>query len=297
MKTLPDEIINKIRRISIITSKIVEETFAGQYQSVFKGRGMEFDAVREYQPGDEIRSIDWNVTARTGRLQVKKFVEERELSVMILLDASLSSRFGSKNRLKSELAAEISSILAFSVIYNNDKIGLAIFSNKVDKFIPPKKGTNHALRVIREALVFESTHKGTDIAKAIKYLNMITHHKTVCFIISDFLTEEYQKSLSIANQRHDIIAIRIIDPREVELPNVGIISLDDAETNEQLLINTSSSSFRQKYHQKSLQRLKDQEQFFASVGIDNIDIYTDRPYVDSLIKFFTMRENKLRRGF
>jgi len=291
---LSDDLIAKIRRISIVTSKIVKETFAGQYQSAFKGRGMEFDSVREYQPGDEIRSIDWNVTARTGKLQVKKFVEERELSVMLLLDASLSARFGSKEHLKSELAAEISSILAFSAIYNNDKVGLIIFTDKTEKFIPPKKGTNHVLRVIREALVFKPLHGGTNITKAIEYMNRITYHRTVCFIISDFLTEDYEKSLSIANRRHDLIAIRIIDPREIRFPNAGIVSIDDAETEAHTFVNTSDSLFRSRYKERSLKRLREQERFFKSAGIDNIDIYTDEPYIDSLVTFFKLREKRLR---
>ncbi|NQT95513.1 MAG: DUF58 domain-containing protein [Candidatus Omnitrophica bacterium] len=294
---LSDEVIAKIRRISINTAKIVQETFAGQYQSVFKGRGMEFDSVREYQPGDEIRSIDWNVTARTGRLQVKKFVEERELSVMLLLDASSSAGFGSRDKLKSELAAEICSVIAFSAIYNKDNVGLFIFTDNVEKALPPRKGTNHVLRVIREALVFKPKGTATDISEALAYLNKVMHRRAVCFIISDFLTEGYQESLSIANRRHDIIAIRIIDPREMELPNVGVVVLDDAETKEQAVADTSSAAFRDKYRDQSLNRLRTQEEFFASSGIDNIDIYTDTPYVDSLVKFFRMREKRLSRGF
>ena len=294
---LSKEIIAKIRRISITTSKIVQETFAGEYQSAFKGMGMEFDSVREYQPGDDIRSIDWNVTARTSKIQVKKFVEERELSVMLLLDASLSCRFGSTTQLKSELAAEICSVLAFSAIYNKDKAGLLIFSDKVHKAIPPKRGTNHVLRVVREALVFEPDGAGTDISQAIDYLNRVMHNKAVCFIISDFLTEGYEQALKIANQRHDIIAIRIIDPRELELPNSGVVSLDDAETGKQVLIDTSNESLRKDYYQKNLVRVKAQEEFFSSSGIDNIDIYTNTPYVDSLIRFFRKRKAKLRRGF
>jgi uncharacterized protein (DUF58 family) len=294
---LSDEVIAKIRRISIMTEKIVQETFAGQYKSAFKGRGMEFDSVREYLPGDEIRSIDWNVTARTGKLQVKKFVEERELSVMILLDASLSCRFGSRQQLKSEVAAEICSVLAFSAIYNNDKVGLIIFTDKVEKTIPPKKGTNHVLRVVREALIFKSAESGTDISKGLSYLDKIANHRVVCFIISDFLAQEYEKSMSILNQRHDLITIRIIDPREIELPNAGVVVLNDAETGQQAVVDTSSHAIRERYRQNSLERLARQKDFFASIGVDNIDVYTDIPYIDSLIKFFRLREARLRRGF
>jgi uncharacterized protein (DUF58 family) len=294
---LSDEIVSKIRRISIMTSRLVQEQFVGQYQSAFKGKGMEFESVREYQPGDEIRSIDWNVTARTGRLQVKKFTEERELTVMLLQDASLSCRFGSNKVLKSELAAEICSVLAFSAIYNSDKVGLLIFTDHIEKVIAPKKGVNHVLRVVREALVFKSEIGGTNITAAIEYLSKITTHKAVCFIISDFLLEDYQKSLSIANQRHDIIVIRIIDPREIELPNVGLISVDDAETGQQLMIDTSDASFREKFRSKSQERLNEQNSFFTSHGIDYIDIYTDTPYIDSLVRFFRIRQSRLRRGF
>jgi len=294
---LSDDVIAKIRRISITTAKIVQETLAGQYQSAFKGRGMEFDSVREYQPGDEVRSIDWNVTARTGRLQVKKFVEERELSVMLLLDASASCSFGSKDKLKNELAAEICSIVAFSAIHNKDNAGLLIYTDRVEKAIPPKKGTNHVLRLIREALLFEPKGSGTDISKSISYLNKVMHRRAVCFVISDFLTDGYQESLSIASRRHDVIAVRIIDPREIEMPNVGIVSLRDAETKKEALVDTSDSNFRIRYKNNALEELKKQEEFFASNKIDVIDIFTDTPYVESLVKFFRMREKKLSKGF
>jgi len=294
---LPQEVLKKIQKISVITLRMVQETFAGQYQSVFKGRGMEFDSVREYQPGDEIRSIDWNVTARTGRLQVKKFVEERELAVMILLDASLSCRFGSNKQLKSELAAEICSVIAFSAIHNNDKVGLLIFADRTEKFIPPKKGINHVLRIVREALVFKSERAGTNLTNALQQLNMITHRKTVCFIISDFLVADYQRSLSITNKKHDLIAIRILDPRETEFPNVGLVALDDAETQQGALIDTSSPSFRRRYRDRALNRLKEQERIFAYAGVDSVDIHTGVPYMDPLIKFFRTRERRLRKGF
>jgi len=294
---LPDEITAKIRRISITTSKIVQETFTGRYQSVFKGRGMEFDSVREYQPGDEIRSIDWNVTARTGRLQVKKFIEERELSVMLLLDTSFSCRFGSNTQFKSDLAAEICSVLAFSAIYNEDKVGLLLFTDKVEKIVPPKKGRNHVLRVIREALVYKAKGVKTDIRSPLNYLNKIMHQRGVCFIISDFLAQDYQDLVSVTRQKHDIIAIRVIDPREVDVPNAGLVALDDAESGEQIIVDTTSVTLRAKYREKSLNRLKSQEEFFSSNGIDIIDVYTDTPYINSLIRFFRKRVAKQRRGF
>jgi uncharacterized protein (DUF58 family) len=238
---IPREILKKIRRIQITTSRMVADVFAGQYQSVFKGKGMEFYEVREYLPGDEIRSIDWNVTARMGNPYVKKFVEERELTVMLLLDMSLSCYFGSVRQLKSQLAAELCSVLAFSAIQNNDKIGLIAFTDRIEKFIPPRKGLTHVLRVIREALYFKPQGRGTDIPKAIEYLNRVTTRKTVTFIISDFYSREFKKALSIANKRHDIIAITITDPREINLPNIGIIKLEDAETQNSYLIDTSDS--------------------------------------------------------
>ena len=293
---LSDEITAKIRRISIMTSKVVQETLAGQYKSVFKGRGMEFDSVREYQPGDEVRSIDWNVTARTGKLQIKKFEEERELSVMLLLDASLSCRFGSKTQLKSEVAAEICSVLAFSAIYNKDKAGLIIFTDRVEKSIPPRKGTNHVLRLIREALLYYPKNTGTDISSSIAYLNKIMHNRAVCFIISDFLAEDYENSISIASRRHDIIAVRIIDSRETDIPDVGIVAIDDAETEKHVVVDTSNTAFREQYRLNALTRIEKQNDFFKSRGIDHIDIYTDTPYIDSVINFFKIRSSRIRRG-
>lgn len=293
---LSDEITAKIRRISITTSRIVQETLAGQYKSAFKGRGMEFDSVREYQPGDEVRSIDWNVTARTGKLQIKKFEEERELSVMLLLDASLSCRFGSKAQLKSEIAAEICSVLAFSAIHNKDKAGLIIFTDRVEKSIPPRKGTNHVLRIIREALLYYPKNTGTDIASSIAYLNKVMHNRSVCFIISDFMAQGYEDSISIASRKHDIIAIRVIDARETDMPQAGLVALDDAETGEHIVVDTSDEDFRSRYRVDALTRIKKQNDFFESKGIGHIDIYTDTPYIDSIINFFKTRSGRMRRG-
>jgi uncharacterized protein (DUF58 family) len=295
LSQLSDEITTKIRRISITTSRIVQETLAGQYKSAFKGKGMEFDSVREYQPGDEVKSIDWNVTARTGKLQIKKFEEERELSVMLLLDASLSCRFGSKHQLKSEIAAEICSVLAFSAIYNKDKAGLIIFTDRVEKAIPPRKGTNHVLRIIREALLYYPKNTGTDINSSVAYLNKIMHNRSVCFIISDFISGDYKDSISIAGRRHDIIAVRIVDSRETDMPDAGLITLDDAETGEHIVIDTSNEVFRQQYRQNALKRIKSQNDFFKSRGIDHIDIYTDTPYIDSVINFFKTRSDRMRK--
>ena len=290
---IPKEMLQKIRRIQITTSRMVTDVFAGQYQSVFKGRGMEFYEVREYLPGDEIRTIDWNVTARTGRPHVKKFIEERELTVMLLLDVSRSCRFGSVTKLKNQLAAELCSVLAFSAIQNNDRVGLIIFTDKIEKFVPPRKGLRHVLRVIREALYYEPEGKGTNISLALEYLSRVTKHKAIAFIISDFFDKEFKNLLSVSNKRHDIVAVSITDPREVDLPDVGIIKLSDAETGEDLLIDTSDSNFRMQYKKDGLQRIKERGRLLRSTNVDNIDIYTDMSYTKELIKFFRMRERRL----
>jgi uncharacterized protein (DUF58 family) len=268
--------------------------FAGQYQSVFKGRGMEFDEVREYQPGDEIRSIDWNVTARTGQLHIKKFVEERELTVILLLDASLSCRFGTVKQLKSQIAAELCSVLAFSAIKNNDRVGLIIFTDRVEKFIPPRKGLRHVLRVVREALYFQPQGKGTNIVNALEYLNKVTRRKAITFIISDFFDTGFKQRLSIANKRHDIVAITITDPREVSLPNVGLVRLEDAETGKKFIIDTSDANFRKQYNQDALRRAEGRKRLLRSINIDNIEVATDSAYTKELIKFFHMRERRFR---
>lgn len=290
---IPKEILQKIRRIQITTSRKVTDIFAGQYQSVFKGRGMEFHEVREYLPGDDIRMIDWNVTARAGHPYIKKFVEERELTVMLLLDASQSCCFGSGKRLKSQVAAELCSVLAFSAIQNNDKIGLVIFTDEIEKFIPAKKGLSHTLRIIREALYYKPARKNTNITSALEYLNHITKRKTICFLISDFIDRGFEKLLAVSNRRHDIIALTITDPREIELPNVGIIRLNDAETEENFIIDTGNSDFREQYKQNAIKRMENRRKTLRSAGVDSIEIRTDIPYEKELIKFFKMRERRL----
>ncbi len=291
---LPKEILQKIRRIHITTSRLVTDVFAGQYHSVFKGKGMEFDEVREYMPGDEIRFIDWNVTARMGAPFVKKFVEERQMTVMLLLDMSASCRFGTVKQFKSQLAAELCSLLAFSAIKNNDRVGFLAFTDRVEKFIPPRKGLSHVLRVIREALYFKAEGKKTDISSAIEYMNKVTKRKTVMFVISDFYASEFKKPLSIANKRHDLIAVTITDPSEIDLPDAGIVNLMDAETNEEFLIDTSDKRFREEYRQSSLKRMEEREKLFSSINVDSIDIRTDVPYAWSLYKFFKTRERRRR---
>ncbi|MDO8535410.1 MAG: DUF58 domain-containing protein [Candidatus Omnitrophota bacterium] len=290
---LPREVLRKIRRIEITTSKLVTDFLSGQYESVFKGRGIEFDEVREYQPGDEIRTIDWNVTARMGHPFVKKFVEERQLTVMILLDASSSSSFGTTKRYKKELAAEVSAVLAFAAIQNNDRVGLIIFTDRIEKFVPPRKGLHHVLRVVREALYFTPKGKGTDIASALRYLDSVVKRRAVTFVISDFLAKDFKKPLSIANKRHDVVAITITDPREAELPNAGIVDLVDAETGRSFTIDTSSEKVRERYSKKASAIHKERAEVFGSVGVDHIDISTDRSYIEAFIKFFKMRKRRI----
>jgi len=289
---IPKEILKQVRRIQILTSRMVNDVMAGEYHSTFKGRGMEFDEVREYIPGDEIRTIDWNVTARTGAPYVKKFVEERELTVMLLVDASSSGKFGSVSKTKSEVAAELCAVLAFSAIKNNDKVGLIIFTDRIEKFVPPKKGRSHVLRVIREVLYFKPEGTGTNIAGALEYLKKVTHRKSVAFLVSDFLAEDYQRPLSIANKGHDLVAITVTDPREIELPNIGFIELEDAETGELVLIDTRDAAFRQQFSGLSSQKMRERDKVFRSSGIDSIDVRTNLPYVEPLRRFFRMRERR-----
>jgi len=289
---LPKEIIKKIKRIEIKTSRMVSDVFAGQYHSVFKGKGMEFEEVREYQPGDEIRSIDWNVTARMGHPFVKKFVEERQLTVMLLMDASGSIFFGTQGYLKSELAAELCSVLAFSAIKNNDRVGLIIFSDRIEKFIPPRKGSRHVLRVIREVLFHKPQGRGTDIRMALDYLNKVMHKKSVCFVMSDFLDCEFKQQLALTNKRHDVIAVTITDPREQTLPGAGIIQLEDAETKQVYFVDTASRSLREDFVKKSARLLAERLRVLRQAGVDVIDIKTDKPYAEELIRFFRAREKR-----
>ncbi len=272
---------------------MVTDVFAGHYHSVFKGQGMEFEEVREYQPGDDIRSIDWNVTARTGSPFIKKFMEERELTVMLLLDMSASSFFGTSNKLKSKLAAELCSLLAMSAIKNNDRVGLIAFTDRIEKFVPPRKGLSHVLRIIREALYIKPEGKGTDITGALEYLSKTANRRTVSFIISDFHAKDYRQSLSIANKRHDIIAMSITDPRELDLPDAGIIDLEDGETGEKFAVDTSSAAVRKQYRVNALRIAGERESLFRSVNVDHIGIRTDIPYTKELYKFFRMRERRI----
>jgi uncharacterized protein (DUF58 family) len=289
---ITEELAKKIRVLQITTRKVVNDILAGEYGSVFRGRGMEFDEVREYMPGDEIRTIDWNVTARTGHPYVKRFVEERELTVIFLVDLSASGAFGSVHKLKNEIAAEFCALLAFSAVKNNDKVGLLVFTDQVEMFIPAKKGTKHVLRVIRELLNFKPRPASTDIVEALDYLGRVTTKRSVVFLVSDFQAEGFEKQMRVLGKRHDLIAVTVVDPREVRLPDVGLIELEDAETGETVLVDTSSVSVRKRYERLGRERQGRLRELFASMGVDQIEVMTDRDYVPKLVHFFRAREKR-----
>jgi uncharacterized protein (DUF58 family) len=314
---IPREILKKIRQIEIRTNRLVTESLAGQYHSVFKGQGMNFEEVREYQPGDEVRSIDWNVTARMNHPFIKKFVEERELTLMLTLDVSASGLFGSRDQSKRELAAEIASVLAFSAIRNNDKVGLILFSDDVEKFIPPRKGRRHVLRVIREVLFFEPQGRGTNLNGALEFLLRVTPHKAIAVVISDFLgappgprqgkarpqlmlleslAQASQPMLRHANRRHDVVAVQITDPYELQLPALGRLVLQDAETGEIVEVNTGDPRKRQAFAERQAKTQNDVLRLFRSAGIDAIQLRTGQPYAAELGRFFETREKRRLRG-
>jgi len=288
------ELLKKVKKIELSTRHLVNEVFGGEYHSVFKGRGMEFAEVREYTPGDDIRTIDWNVSARTGAPYVKLFEEERELTVMILVDASASGAFGTRIQMKRTLAAELSAVLAFSAVKNNDKVGLIIFTDHVEKYIPPRKGRSHVLRVIREVLNHEPVHQGTSINTALEFMSRVIRKRSVTFMISDFLDKDYEKSLKQASRKHDMLSFHLQDPWEIELPNLGLIQIHDGETGETSLINTGKASLRKTYEAKSRERFDKLQAFFKSSGLDYLPIRTDVPYVDPLISFFRKRASRRR---
>jgi len=290
---LSREIIKKIEKIHIHTNYLVNDIFAGEYESSFKGRGMEFEEVREYAPGDEIRSIDWNVTARMGRPFVKEFREERELTVMLLIDVSSSGLFGTVKEFKNEVAAELGAILAFAATKSNDKVGLIIFTDTVEKFIPPQKGRNHVWRVIREVIGHQPQKTNTDIKMALDFLNRVLNRRAVCFLISDFISEGYEKSLRITNKKHDLIAVSIADPRERELPSIGLIELEDAETGETILVDTADRSIREGFKTLNEKSTRVRNELFRSMGVDYIHIQTDRSLIDPIMKFFLLRERRI----
>jgi len=289
---LTREQLKAVRKIQIRTSHLVTDLFGGQYQSVFKGRGMEFAEVRQYLPGDEVRTIDWNVTARTGVPHVKRYTEERELTVMLLVDASASTHFGSVRQFKQELAAEIAALLAFSAISNNDKVGLVFFSDRIELALPPRKGTRHVLRVIREILNHVPRGIGTDIPLALDHLNKVTRRRCVTFLLSDFLASDLRPSLRVANRRHDLIAVVLEDPREMELPAMGMVALEDPETAETVIVDTSDPSLRAEFQRRQQGARADRDRFLRSLDIDVVNVRTDVPYTKPLLRFFRERERR-----
>jgi len=286
---IPPEVMQKIRKIQIFTNRAVNDIFAGEYHSSFKGQGMAFDEVREYQPGDDVRSIDWNVTARMNKPFIKRYVEEREQTVMLLVDLSASGAFGSVGQLKNEIATELCAVIAFSAIKNNDKVGLITFTDRIEKFIPPGKGTQHVLRVIRELLYHEPTHTQTDIQMALDYLANVIKKKATVFVVSDFIDKDISTSLRQVNRRHDLIAVTVRDQWEETLPKVGLIELIDPETGQLCLVDTSAKRVRKDYESMCAKRFENKAFMFRAAKVDTIDITTAKPYIPELVRFFKMR--------
>lgn len=281
--------MEKIKKIQIVTAKLAEDLLAGMYHSAFKGQGMEFEEVREYQPGDDVRSIDWNVTARHNRPFVKSFREEREITVMLVVDVSSSTRFGSGKIRKRELIAEIGAILAFSAIQNNDKVGMILFSSEVEKYIPPKKGTRHILRLIRELLEFEPKKKGSDIKSALNYMGNIQRRAGVCFLISDFICDLHPSQMATTAKHYDLISIAVNDPAEVNFPNLDLVQIEDLETGEQQIVDTSDLKVRLKFQELAQERLQNIEKLMQKVGGGFISVKSDTGYLDPIRKFFKLR--------
>jgi len=288
---------SRIRELEITTRRMVDDSMAGAYHSVFKGRGMDFDEVREYSPGDEVRTIDWNVTARAGRAFVKKFTEERELTIFLMVDISASGNFGSGQMAKRDLAAEVASILAFSAIRNSDKVGLILYTDRIERYLPPKKGRRHVLRAVRDILYHEAQGIATDTVKALDFVNHVLHRRAVVFLISDFETSAEPEAARAAlrraarqtNRRHDLIAIHIEDPREQELPDVGIIALEDAETGEIIELDTARAAVRKRFRELSLERARRLKSDLRAEGVDTVQLQTDTPYIPPLQRFFKAR--------
>ena len=289
---IPRQILQKVKRIEIRTRGLVNELFGGEYHSVFKGRGMTFSEVREYQPGDDIRLIDWNVTARNGSPFVKIFEEERELIVYLLVDVSASGEFGSVQQLKRDMGAEIAAVLGFSAIKNNDKVGLILFSDDIEKYVPPKKGKSHVLRVIRELLYVKPQRTGTSIKNALDYLLKVAKRRSVVFILSDFLDDDYWTSLKIVNRKHDLIGIRLYDPAETEIPEFGLAKVEDPETGEAFWIDSSSKEARDRLKKEIIHKTESFKKKTIKTGLDLIPISTDQDYVDPLMSFFRLREKR-----
>ncbi len=291
---IESDILKKIRTIEIKTTKLVEDYFSGQYESVFKGMGMEFSEVREYFPGDDVRAIDWNVTARFGKPFVKKFTEERELTIILMVDLSGSEEFGSKEKSKAEIACEIAAIIAFSALKNQDKVGLILFTEEPEKFLPPKKGRRYVLRIIREILMYRPRKKGTDIQRSLEFLNDVVKRRAVVFLISDFIGENYEKLLRITNKKHDLISIVLNDEREKNLPPIGLVELEDSETGERILIDSGDRQFITQYEKLINEEEEKRSKLFKKTRVDSVEIRSDQSYVTPLYRFFRMRARRIR---
>jgi len=289
---LPKEIIDKVRRIEIRSRNIVTELFSGEYHSAFKGSGMEFAEVREYLRGDDVRTIDWNVTARVGSPYVKIFEEEREQTVMLIVDASGSGSFGSFKQMKGEVGVEISALLAFAAVNNNDRVGLLIFTDGVEVFVPPEKGRKHVLRVIRELLYFEPKGVRTDVAGALDHLDKVLHRRSIVFLISDFIDKEFSRAIQQVRRRHDLVAVSLCDPRERELPDVGFINLEDAETGEQIVIDTKVLRIREEFRKMQMESEQDLSKLFRRLDVDHVSIDVTKPYVEPLVALFSDRARR-----
>ncbi len=287
---IPNEILAKVRQIEIYTHRLVNDVMAGSYHSTFKGRGMEFEDVREYNPGDDVRSIDWNVTARTGVPYIKRFREERELTVMLMVDLSGSTDFGTQDQTKGELAAEICALLAFSAIKNNDRVGLLIFTDRVELFIPPKKGKNHVLRVVREVLFHKALHRGTGVPIAVEHLMKVLKRKSVVFLLSDFLPGTgLRRPLSALNNRHDLIALRIRDAREFDMPAMGLVQFHDPESGDTFFVDTFNPAFRKEYSRITQKAKNDVSHLFKQLKIDSVEVQTGQPYIEAMVQLFKRR--------
>jgi len=292
---IPKEVLKKVRQIEIRTNREVTDVLGGQYHSVFKGHGMEFEEVREYQPGDDIRTIDWNVTARMGHPFIKRYIEERELTVMLVVDLSGSERFGTVRRFKSELASELAAVLAMSAVRNNDRVGVLLFTDRIEHVVPPRKGRRHVLRIIRDLLAFEPVGRGTDMVRAIDYVARMLNEHAIVFIVSDFLEEDISHPLKLLAQRHDVVAVTVEDPSERDLPNIGIARLIDPETGETFEVDTSSPVVRTAYTDRVMKEREERKHLLRRLAIDEIPVRTEGGVVEPLLRFFRTRETRLRR--
>ena len=294
---LTDDLIARIRRIEITTRKLVADSFAGEYQSVFKGRGMEFDEVRQYYPGDDVRSIDWNVTARTGEPHVKSYIEERELTVMLVVDVSGSGDFGTRNRFKRELAVELAAVMSFAATTNNDKVGLLLFTDRVESMVPPRKGRSHVLRMVRDLLVFQAEGAGTDITLALNTVHRMLKRRSIVFLVSDFLAdpESYRQAMLVANRRHDVVAFDLSDPLEHEIANVGVIALEDAESGQFRWVDTASRDWQREFNDRVAALDAGKRDVLISAGVDRVNLTTERDYVAEVGAFFKTRLQRLGR--